>query len=58
MLPDPAPASVLFLTAGSGITPVMSMLRTLARRGQLGDVIHVHSAPTESDVMFAGELAR
>ena len=28
-MPDPAPASVLFITAGSGITPVMSMLRTL-----------------------------
>ena len=58
VLPDPAPASLLFLTAGSGITPVMSMLRTLARREQIGDVVHVHSAPTESDVMFADELAR
>ena len=57
VMPDPAPASVLFLTAGSGITPVMSMLRTLARREQLGDIVHVHSAPTESDVMFAAELA-
>ena len=57
VMPDPAPASVLFLTAGSGITPVMSMLRTLARRGQIADVVHVHSAPTESDVMFAEELA-
>jgi stearoyl-CoA 9-desaturase NADPH oxidoreductase len=64
VMPDPAPASVLFLTGGSGITPVMSMLRTLARREQLGtesDVVHVHSAPTEADVMFRaelGELAR
>ncbi len=58
VMPDPAPASVLFLTAGSGITPVMSMLRTLARRGQIGDVVHVHSAPTEADVMFASELAQ
>lgn len=57
VLPDPAPASVLFLTAGSGITPVMSMLRTLAKRDQLGDIVHVHSAPTESDVMFGAELA-
>ncbi len=57
VMPDPAPASVLFLTAGSGITPVMSMLRTLARRGQIGDIVHVHSAPTEADVMFAAELA-
>jgi len=57
VLPDPVPAKVLFLTAGSGITPVMSMLRTLVRRGQLGDVTHLHSAPTAADVLFAGELA-
>jgi len=57
VMPDPAPASVLFITAGSGITPVMSMLRTLARRDQITNVVHLHSAPTESDVMFAAELA-
>jgi ferredoxin-NADP reductase len=57
VMPDPAPASVLFITAGSGITPVMSMLRTLARRDQITDVVHLHSAPTESDVIFATELA-
>ncbi|MGE0221455.1 ferredoxin reductase [Mycolicibacterium sp.] len=58
VMPDPAPASVLFLTAGSGITPVMSMLRTLVRRGGIGDVLHVHSAPTETDVLFAEELSQ
>jgi ferredoxin-NADP reductase len=57
VMPDPAPASVLFITGGSGITPVMSMLRTLSRRDQITDVVHLHSAPTESDVMFASELA-
>src|ERR1700730_10398017 len=57
VMPDPAPASVLFITAGSGITPVISMLRTLARRDQVTDVVHLHSAPTESDVLFATELA-
>ncbi|HTY33214.1 ferredoxin reductase [Mycobacterium sp.] len=57
VLPDPAPPSILFLTAGSGITPVMSMLRTLVRRNQIGDIAHLHSAPTESDVMFRSELA-
>ncbi|MGP4055521.1 ferredoxin reductase [Mycobacterium sp. 4D054] len=57
VMPNPAPDSVLFLTAGSGITPVMSMLRTLARREQITDVAHVHSAPTEDDVMFGAELS-
>lgn len=57
VMPDPAPASVLFVTAGSGITPVMSMLRTLVRRDQVTDIVHLHSAPTESEVMFGTELA-
>jgi ferredoxin-NADP reductase len=56
VMPDPAPPAVLFLTGGSGITPVMSMLRTLVRRDQITDVLHIHSAPTETDVMFAAEL--
>ncbi|MGV0625054.1 ferredoxin reductase [Mycolicibacter minnesotensis] len=57
VLPEPAPASVLFVTAGSGITPVMAMLRTLARRGALHDVVHLHSAPTAAESLFADELA-
>lgn len=57
VLPDPAPRSILFLTAGSGITPVMSMLRTLLRRNQIGDVVHLHSAPTQAEAMFGAELA-
>jgi ferredoxin-NADP reductase len=57
VLPDPAPAKILFITGGSGITPVMSMLRTLSRREQVTDVLHLHSAPTESDMMFGAELA-
>ncbi|HEX9833660.1 MAG TPA: ferredoxin reductase [Mycobacterium sp.] len=57
VMPDPAPAKVLFITGGSGITPVMSMLRTLTRRDQIIDVVHLHSAPTGSDVLFGTELA-
>ncbi|WP_137724703.1 ferredoxin reductase [Prescottella subtropica] len=57
-LPSPPPEKILFLTAGSGITPVISMLRTMDRRGDLPDVVHVHSAPTADDTMFAGELAQ
>ena len=56
VLPEPPPAKVLFLTAGSGLTPVMAMLRTLDRRGHVPDVRLVHSAPTEADVLFRDEL--
>ncbi len=40
---------MLFITAGSGITPVMSMLRCLERTGEMRDVVHLHSARTEDD---------
>ena len=35
VLPDPLPEKFLFISAGSGITPIMSMLRALARRDAL-----------------------
>jgi len=57
VMPNPSPPSVLFLTAGSGITPIMSMLRTLERHGQITDIVHLHSAPTADDVLFGDELA-
>lgn len=56
VLPDPAPSKVLFLTAGSGVTPVMAMLRTMDRRNAVPDVMHIHSARTPDDVMFGDEL--
>ena len=41
VLPDPPPPKVLFVTAGSGITPVMAMLRALDRRHEVPDVVHI-----------------
>ncbi|MCV7411891.1 stearoyl-CoA 9-desaturase [Mycobacterium florentinum] len=55
-LPDPPPANILFVTAGSGITPVMAMLRTLGSRNQDADIVHIHSAPSADDVIFHDEL--
>jgi len=52
MLPSPLPEKLLFITAGSGITPVMSMLRHLERREHLTDVVHLHSARTEDAAIF------
>jgi ferredoxin-NADP reductase len=56
VLPEPLPERLLFVTAGSGITPVISMLRSLVRRGRMDDIVHVHSARTADQVIFAGEL--
>jgi ferredoxin-NADP reductase len=56
VLPDPLPERLLFLSAGSGITPIMSMLRGMARHGEPSDVAHVHCAHTAEEVIFADEL--
>ncbi|GAA0313025.1 hybrid-cluster NAD(P)-dependent oxidoreductase [Kineococcus aurantiacus] len=45
----------LFLSAGSGITPVMSMTRTLVDLGSDVDVLFVHSARTPADIIFRSE---
>lgn len=45
----------LFLSAGSGITPMMSMTRTLRDEGPT-DVVFVHSARTPDDIIFRDEL--
>ena len=42
VLPDEVPERLLFVSAGSGITPIMSMLRSLERDGELRDVVHLH----------------
>ena len=47
---------LLFVTGGSGITPVMGMLRTLAAQNALADVVMLHSAVDQADVCFAAEL--
>ena len=58
VLPDATPVRPLFITAGSGITPVMSMLRTAVLRGDMPDAVHVHYAPHAYDMIFAQELER
>lgn len=56
VLPDPLPQRLLFISAGSGITPIMSMLRSIAARGEIEDVTHVHCARSADGVIFAREL--
>ena len=55
-LPDPRPAKTLFISAGSGVTPIMSMLRALDRERELDDAVHIHSARTRDDVIFGRRL--
>lgn len=58
VLPEPVPEKLLFLTAGSGVTPVMSMLRHLAatRPEVLEGAVLVHCDRTPADLVFGLEL--
>jgi stearoyl-CoA 9-desaturase NADPH oxidoreductase len=58
VLPDRVPERLLLLSGGSGITPVMSMLRTLIARGHEGEIQFVHFAKSDADVIFRDELVR
>jgi stearoyl-CoA 9-desaturase NADPH oxidoreductase len=59
VFPAERPAQALFVTAGSGITPVMGILRNHVDQGpRTTDVVVVHSAPTPDDVIFGTELRR
>jgi ferredoxin-NADP reductase len=64
--PDELPAKLLFVTAGSGVTPVVGMLRNLfpvtdegvARLARSAgyDITVVHVAPSEPDSIFLANL--
>jgi stearoyl-CoA 9-desaturase NADPH oxidoreductase len=55
-LPEPLPSKMLFISAGSGITPIMSMLRSLDHSDEMGDVLVIHSARTREQVIFLSVL--
>ncbi len=56
-LPHPRPEKLLFISAGSGVTPIWSMLRNLAQDDALGDAKHVHCCVDSDDFIF-GETLR
>ena len=67
VLPDRAARKLLFVTAGSGITPVIGMLRNLFPVADAGvvrlaqpdyDIVVVHVAPSEPDSIFLRQPAR
>ena len=57
VLPGERPPHVVLISAGSGITPVLSMLRSLVDEDFAGAVSFLHYARTPGDVIARDELA-
>lgn len=56
VLPATRPERVLLISGGSGVTPVMSMLRTLCDEGHAGPITFVHYALTADDHIYRDEV--
>lgn len=56
VLPATVPQRIVMLSAGSGITPVMALLRDLGESAPDCRVLFVHSARSRDDVIFRDEL--
>ena len=57
VLPDPRPRRIVLISGGSGITPVLSMLRTLTDEGHEGEIAFLHYARSAEDLLYADDLA-
>jgi len=56
VLPDRVPGHIVLISGGSGITPVMSMLRSLQRRTHRGRITFLHYAQSPDHQIYADEL--
>lgn len=57
VLPDDPRTPLLLIAGGTGLTPFLSMLRTLAARRSRRDVVLLGWAPRACDLIARGELA-
>ncbi|WP_269532166.1 ferredoxin reductase [Chitinimonas sp. BJYL2] len=55
-LSSPTPTKLLMLAAGSGITPLLAMLRGLQAKGQASDAVLVYYARHRRELAFIDEL--
>ena len=56
-LPRRRPRRILFVSGGSGITPVMAMLRTLIAEKHDGEIAFIHYARTPAEACYRSDLA-
>jgi len=55
-LPEARPSGVLLIGGGSGVTPLMAMLRTLCAEGYRGPIAMLHYAPDPERAIYRAEL--
>jgi ferredoxin-NADP reductase len=55
-LPEQRPQRLVLISGGSGITPVISMLRTLCDEEHPGEITFLHYARTEADWLYEPEV--
>ncbi len=56
VLPDTLPDRLLFVAGGSGITPLMAMLRALHQRQYTGELLFLNFTQSEQSLIFPVEL--
>ncbi len=54
--PRESNGKLLLLSAGSGVTPMMSLLQKMADENSSRDVVLLHCGHADTDIIFAGEL--
>jgi ferredoxin-NADP reductase len=55
-LPEARPSAILLIGGGSGVTPLMAMLRTLCGEGYRGPIAMLHYAPDPERAIYRDEL--
>jgi ferredoxin-NADP reductase len=55
-LPQPRPDRIVLISGGSGVTPVLSMLRTLVDEGHDGQIAWLHFARSHADWLYRAEV--
>lgn len=55
-LPERVPERILLISAGSGVTPVLGLLRQLDRATAVRDVVHVSCIRADRDFAFGAQL--
>jgi ferredoxin-NADP reductase len=56
VLPAARPNRLVLISGGSGVTPVLSMLRTLCDEGHDGEIVFLHYARTAADWLYRLEV--